>query len=261
MKLFDEQHLERVAQHAFPLYENGPPPDDGEVGSKMLSYLVALERTLSPKAARAESGLSMLGYEDCTYRSAWFCRMVNSIAAFSQDEAVWTAISRANGHTKADETGAPVKDADGKVLKFGVSEVASKMVVEDRLRTAQVVQLPRESGQPGEQPDFNSLNREDHRQLQVAECRRALLSLQPQVDAGDRQAIDTMVKVQDRLAKLLGTDQPRLIANFNTVDNISRLSDEELIRIATHGLTLVKGADGTYSDEKGNAYELGGGGQ
>lgn len=245
MKLFDEQHLAKVEQCNHPLYENGPPPDDGQVGSKMLSYLVALERTLSPKAARSESGLSMLGYEDCTMRSSWFCRMVNNVAAFSQDEAVWTAISRANGHTKADGNGSPLLDADGKVLKFGVSEVASRMVVEDRLRTAQVVQLPRGDGP--EMPPLLPSNINQHRQMQIDDCHLALNALRPAVQAGDRQAIDSFVKVQDRLAKLSGADAPKTTVSY-VGGNANRLSDDELMSIAA-GQTLVEGPDGVFAPD------------
>ena len=250
MKLFDEEHLQQVAAVRYPLFNHEQPPCEG-VGAKMLAYLQALERTLSPKASRQESGLSMLGYEDCSLRSLWFCKMVNSIAAYSQDEAVWTTISRANGNTKPDEHGVPMTDADGKVLKFGVSDAAAKIVVEDRLRAAQLKPVPRDVfGEVANDLQLLPSNISQHRQLQIDDCRMALNALRPAVRAGDRQAIDSFTKVQDRLAKLQGTDAAIKQEVTYTNGSLQRLSDDELYALAAQDLTLLKGQDGIFSADE-----------
>ena len=249
MKLFDEEHLQQVAAVRFPLFNHEQPSNEG-VGAKMLVYLQVLERTLSPKVARQEACLSMLGYQDCTLRSLWFCKMINAVAVFSQDEAVWTAISRAVGHTKADADGNTLTDPDGKVLKFGVSDAAAKMVVEDRLRIAQV-QAPVELlAEVADALPLLPSNIGQHRQLQIDELKRSLLALAPACAAGDRQAIDTQVKIHDRLAKLMGTDQPKQIVNFSS-NGQARLSDDELYAIAAGNVVqLRKGDDGTFEAER-----------
>ena len=103
---------------------------------------------------------------------------------------------------------------------------------------------------PGDGADLSQLSREEHRQLQIAEQYAVITAHRPASLAGDAKASEVIIKASDRLAKLLGTDQPRLVANFNTdVGAIHRLTDAELEQIARRGLTLVQGDDGTYSED------------
>lgn len=101
---------------------------------------------------------------------------------------------------------------------------------------------------PGDGADLSQLTREEHRQLQIAEQYAVIAAHRPASLAGDAKASEVIIKASDRLAKLLGTDQPRLVANFNTdVGAIHRLTDAELEQIARRGLTLTQGEDGTYA--------------
>lgn len=51
-----------------------------------------------------------------------------------------------------------------------------------------------------------------YRQYQLARLDQALTSIWPKVLKGDKLAIDAFLKIEDRRAKLMGMDAPRLIA-------------------------------------------------
>lgn len=87
-------------------------------------------------------------------------------------------------------------------------------------------------------PDLSQLNREEMRQLQIAECNAIIAAHRPASLAGDAKASEVIIKASDRLAKLAGTDQPRLIATFNS-GNLNTLTDEQLMSIAIEGLVVV----------------------
>lgn len=98
--------------------------------------------------------------------------------------------------------------------------------------------------------DLSQLTREEHRRLQVAEQYAIINAHRPASLAGDAKASEVIIKAGDRLAKLLGTDQPRLVANFHSMD-IKRLSDAELEALAVSGIRergqeMVQREDGTY---------------
>ena len=265
LKLISNSKIAAARVHPMVYWNGGPPapddasdPDDVEAAAayaaRLAEFFEQLTLTMSPIHAKKWVAMSDDEFSTLIHRSPWFCERMNAVVEEKMAELTFASLQRAIGHTVLDDTtGKPKTDASGAFIRKGASDVAMKMFMEQGIVEASR-EVQHQSGQPGEQPDFNNLNREDHRQMQVAECRRALLSLQPQVDAGDRQAIDTMVKVQDRLAKLLGTDQPRLIANFNTDASVHRLTDAELEYFIRQGLeeerregklVLVKRADGS----------------
>lgn len=103
---------------------------------------------------------------------------------------------------------------------------------------------------PAAVADFSQLSKEDHRQLQIAEQNAIINAHRAASNAGDAKASEVIIKASDRLAKLLGTDQPRLVANFHSTGELNRLSDEELEHIARGGLTLIQGEDGTFAADE-----------
>lgn len=98
--------------------------------------------------------------------------------------------------------------------------------------------------------DPAALDREQIRQMQMADCLAVIAAHRPASLAGDAKASEVIIKAQDRLAKLAGTDQPRLVATFNG-GSISALTDAELEAIA-RGQTLTLQEDGTYAAPDGD---------
>ncbi len=224
---------------------NGGPPPDGDFWCFLTDFIRDLGRLMSLTDAMEKHSIDPVQWEFLVSRSPWFVNAVNQVLEIKRMDAMLVARQRAIGHKVKDDNGEVVVDADGVPIRRGFDAGMARffLEVDEKARLAH--------SQSGDaDADFPLLSREEYRQAQVADCRRALLSLQPQVDAGDRQAIDTMVKVQDRLAKLLGTDQPRLVATFHT-EGVVGLSDEELMAIAA-GKTLTLGSDGVYEAENGD---------
>ena len=75
---------------------------------------------------------------------------------------------------------------------------------------------------------------EEQRQAQLQYLNLGISALLPRVNAGDRLSMETMVKLQARIASISGLDQPRMKeeATKPTMANIARLTDDELEQIA-----------------------------
>jgi hypothetical protein len=247
MKFFDEVHLQRVATTPHPLFGNEMPPADGGTGSKMLAFVEGLQSSLSLRETMKRVGCSLGAYEDFCNRSLWFCRSINAIAAHAQDEAAWVQLSQALGAVKADDNGNALLDAEGKPVRSGVSDAAAKLVVQHRMGTMTLPALPPLADVPPLLPS----NVAEQRQLQINNLHRSLLALQPACDAGDRQAIDTQIKLQDQLSKLQGTHAPKVAISYAGDGRLARLSDAELEAIARGGLTLVA----SQQDDGSSVYE------
>lgn len=240
------------------LWVGGPPPDDDIYHGPLMKFVDVFSRTGSIKMARRESKLLATEVDRFIGQSPWFCQQLNAAINEAHREMVVSSLTRATGYTRTDpQTGKHEVDADGRVIYFGASDAMARVWLESPVPGAGTVQQTE-----GAEPQADALppllpsNIAEHRQLQIDDCRMALDALRPAVRAGDRQAIDTFTKVQDRLAKLSGTDAPKAnITYINTATN--RLSDAELEVIARGGLTLTQGEDGTYSaqsDEQKQTY-------
>lgn len=75
---------------------------------------------------------------------------------------------------------------------------------------------------------------EEQRKAQLQHLYLAVNALLPRASAGDRMAMETMVRLQARISSIAGLDQPRQASEDLTpkLKNIARLSDDELMVIA-----------------------------
>ena len=77
------------------------------------------------------------------------------------------------------------------------------------------------------------------RAAQAMQLQTAIQMLMPKVEAGDVEAIQTMLKVQKREADLLGLDAPKetISRNFNTdVTDVTAISTDDLKRMVLEHL-------------------------
>ena len=70
------------------------------------------------------------------------------------------------------------------------------------------------------------------RNLQLARLDEAYRAIRPDILAGNLKAVNTMLKIMDRQAKLLGLDADRSITiDKRTTDDVRDMTDEELLAI------------------------------
>jgi hypothetical protein len=86
------------------------------------------------------------------------------------------------------------------------------------------------------------------RAVQHAQLMKMAQALMPKVEAGDKDAIVTMLKVMQREANLLGLDAPKEVINRNFHEGLDRpiqeLTTEELLRmINEQTIDVTPGAD------------------
>ena len=245
-----EEH-ERLRGNRGILWAGGPPPDDDVYHEPLVMFIKTFERTGSMKMARRDAKLLATEVDRFIGQSPWFCQQINAAINETRREMIVSSLTRATGYTREDpETGKHVVDADGRVIYFNASDAMAKLWLESPVpESGAIRQATDEESANGLGPLLPS-NIDAHRQLQIDDCRLALDALRPAVRAGDRQAIDSFTKVQDRLAKLSGTDAPRQSVTYiGGSDAMGRLSDEQLEAIAHRGLDLVQGPDGTYGPD------------
>ncbi len=249
MEMIAKAHIERIkAAASHKVLWGGGPPDNPTEFALANDFVVAMGKSGSIQAAQAVSGIDDHTLELYLCRSPWFCERINFAVNKMLAEMKISAISRAIGFTKTDsETGKPEEDATGRIKRYNASDALAQTF----LRPGSVggVDLTEEAAQQDFPDPLLPSNIDLHRQQQLNSLHRAMLALQPQVDAGDRQAIDTLIKLQDQVAKLSGTHAPKQSVTYLNTDgtaNLSKLSDAELDSVARQGLTLVQGADGTY---------------
>lgn len=260
MKVFTNTHLTRVRNRQDAFWRNGPPPEylpAEQVASnagwfyaqKAVAFLAALERTHSIRASKKEVEMDNLTYMTLAERSAWFCESINRVAGEMTHEMLFTAPARATGRPALDEEGNMKTDAFGRLIYEGGSVPLTVALMNGSAGNIDAL----DGGHPLDgdlPPPLLPSNIAEQRQLQINNLHRSLLALQPACDAGDRQAIDTQIKLQDQLSKLQGTHAPKVAISFmNGPGVVHRLSDDELNAIAA-GRTLTQGADGTYAAEE-----------
>lgn len=86
---------------------------------------------------------------------------------------------------------------------------------------------------------------EEQRAAQLQYLNLGIAALLPRVSAGDRLSMETMVRLQARVASISGLDQPRIRNDrpaYQTRD-IPRLSDEDLMIIAAGGIVYRETAE------------------
>jgi hypothetical protein len=86
--------------------------------------------------------------------------------------------------------------------------------------------------------DPSLLTTDEQRQFQLTQLYKAVHILQPAIEVGDRMAMESMVKLQTRIASISGLDQPRIreAPRGRDLRDIQRLSDDELMEIAAEGV-------------------------
>lgn len=243
-----EEH-ERLRGNRGILWAGGPPPEDDVYHGPLTMFIKTFERTGSMKLARRDAKLLATEVDRFIGQSPWFCQQINAAINETRREMIVSSLTRATGYTREDpETGKHVVDADGRVIYFNASDAMARLWLESPVPDSGAIRQATDDGDSA--PDPGPLlpsNVDQHRQLQIDDCRMALDAIRPAVRAGDRQAADTFVKLQDRLAKLSGTDAPK--QNITYIGNsgaLARLSDDELHAIAASGQTLIPNADGVY---------------
>lgn len=241
-----EEHRRLRGDRAI-LWAGGPPPDDDVYHGPLMKFVETFSRTGSIRMARRESKLLATEVDRFIGQSPWFCQQLNAAINEAHREMIVSSLTRAAGYTQTDpETGKHRVDADGRVMYFDASDAMARIWLENRAPGAGTVQQIEDAeSKTGNPPPLLPSNVNEHRQLQIDDCRMALDALRPAVRAGDRQAADTFVKLQDRLAKLSGTDAPKQSVTYVT-GGMATLSDAELEAIA-RGQTLTLGEDGTYA--------------
>ncbi len=166
----------------------------------------------------------------------------------------WTVWDSLAGRCAAEQVGQPRHPADGgsKTLpqmaeaapvpgdsseyeegdEGGPEGVASDATVESLLAAAAGLHLQSPEAQ---------------RQAQLQYLNLGVAALLPRVSGGDRLSMETMVKLQARIASISGLDQPRMkeTPNRPTMADMARLTDAELEQIARGRLAV------RYVDEAG----------
>ena len=95
--------------------------------------------------------------------------------------------------------------------------------------------------------------------LENSRLDEGLKSIWAKVQSGDLKAIDTMVKIMDRRAKLLGLDQP---TKTQTLQSVEEMSDDELVQeCRRHGIPVpeegeVKGGESIGSGSPSGEYPV-----
>lgn len=250
-----EEH-ERLRGNRGILWAGGPPPEDDVYNGPLMTFIKTFERTGSIKMARRDSKLLAAEVDRFIGQSPWFCQQINAAINETRREMIVSSLTRATGYTKEDpETGKHVVDADGRVIYFNASDAMARLWLESPVPESGAIRQVTDGENADDPGPLLPSNVDQHRQLQIDDCRLALDALRPAVRAGDRQAIDTFTKVQDRLAKLSGTDAPKQSISYIGGGALARLTDDELHAIAAGGVALVKGPDGVYSadDDAGSS--------
>lgn len=262
MKVFTNTHLARVRSRQDAFWRNGPPPEylkSEQVPSnagwfyaqKAVAFLAALERTHSIRASKTEADMDNFTYMTLAERSAWFCESINRVAGEMTHEMLFTAPARATGQPALDEDGNVKKDAFGRMVYGGGSVPLTIALMNGSVGSIDALDAGLTDADISSVPPLLPSNIDQHRQLQIDDCRLALDALRPAVRAGDQRAIDSFTKVQDRLAKLTGADAPKQTVSYIGGGKLlDRLTDEELEAIARGGLTLKQQQDGTYSADE-----------
>lgn len=235
LKLVPQHRIEAARNHPSVYWNGGPPvpPDDGEEAPGVVAYAERLEEFFAVLAesmflSHAMRWVKMDRYEFASLinRSPWFCERINAIVDEKAGELVLASIQRAIGYTVAGEDGKLITDASGAVLRKGASDAMARLFLE-QLGT---IQAPLSAASPSPDPSSPHF-REDERQRQISETLAIIAAHRPASMAGDAKASEIIIKAQDRLAKLAGLDQPRLVATFDARFDVNKLGDEQLLAI------------------------------
>lgn len=252
MKLISKARVDAAREHPQVYWNGGPPStDDPEMAEGVKVYAERLDEffdqfasSMSLDFSRKFVGMAREEFAALMARSPWFIERINAIIDEKTAELWIASLQRSIGYAREDDNGKIKLDANGAVVRHGASDNMAKYFLDLSIDRSPVAPT---GDYPG--PLLPS-NIDQHRQLQIDDCRMALDALRPAVRAGDRQAADSFVKIHDRLAKLSGTDAPKQSVTYiGGSDAMARLSDEQLEAIAHRGLDLVPDANGVYGPE------------
>lgn len=234
-----------AAPNGDELWGGGPPPD-GDFWCFLTEFIRDLGRLMSLTDAMEKHSIDPVQWEFLVSRSPWFVNAVNQVLEIKRMDAMLVARQRAIGHKVVDDKGEVLVDADGVPIRKGFDAGMARffLEVDEKQRLAYFSDgNPADADYP---PPLLPSNINEQRQLQINNLYRSLLALQPACDIGDRQAIDTQIKLQDQLSKLQGTHAPKATVTYS-VGGTAALSDDELMAIAA-GKTLTLGEDGVYEE-------------
>ena len=238
MKVINYERMMQLRGKRSMLWDGGPPPSNSQYAIRIKDFVAEFAAQLALRPAMQASGFDYQDFQMLCGCSPWFCEQINGIIEVAEIDVVASAVSRAAGRLATDE--------EGNTVRVGASDSLAKYFMEQHGLPA----LAFDDAAASSLPPLLPSNVNQHRQMQIDDCHMALNALRPAVRAGDRQAIDSFTKVQDRLAKLQGTDAA--VKKQVTYDKggLQRLSDDELYALAAQDVTLLKGQDGIFRPDE-----------